>query len=350
MSDITKIMEAYLGMVSDRAELDEASCGTSKKSYKEGQEECPKCEGKGCDHCDDKGYHDVAEKKLDPVDDAENDKKFKDRKDKDIDNDGDVDSSDEYLHKKRKATDDAIDGGKKPANEYAKKPTKESKQVDELSTALIRRAAAAADKKADQAVDRMDKAYDRNKAKGMSHSDAMKSKGFKKNQDIANKKDAQAKKFKSRDADDKSATDAYRRYRAKGGKMGKNQFFAKYKAGYSVSFQNQKGRAVGGTDRHEPGDTYRGKENWYKRESVELDLSDSFMEMWSAIEEAADPKKGALAPEKYDDHSSEHDKKVIAQHKKSDKKIEDNLEDAIKKTFAAGGKSQKKAKEPSKGQ
>jgi len=30
-------------------------------------------------------------------------KKFKDRKDKDIDNDGDVDSSDEFLHKKRKA-------------------------------------------------------------------------------------------------------------------------------------------------------------------------------------------------------------------------------------------------------
>lgn len=30
-------------------------------------------------------------------------KKFKDRKDKDIDNDGDVDGSDEYLHKKRKA-------------------------------------------------------------------------------------------------------------------------------------------------------------------------------------------------------------------------------------------------------
>lgn len=35
-------------------------------------------------------------------------KKFKDRKDKDIDNDGDVDSSDEYLHKKRKAVSKAI--------------------------------------------------------------------------------------------------------------------------------------------------------------------------------------------------------------------------------------------------
>ena len=62
-----------------------------------------------------KGWTLAEKKKLDPVDDAENDKKFKDRKDKDIDNDGDVDSSDEYLHKKRAATDDAIDGGKKPA-------------------------------------------------------------------------------------------------------------------------------------------------------------------------------------------------------------------------------------------
>ena len=67
-------------------------------------------------------------KKLDPVNDKENDKEFKDRKDKDIDNDGDVDSSDEYLHKRRKATDDAIDGGKKPAKEDVKK--KESEKTE----------------------------------------------------------------------------------------------------------------------------------------------------------------------------------------------------------------------------
>ena len=43
------------------------------------------------------------EKEMDPVDPKAAAKKFKDRKDKDIDNDGDVDSSDEYLHKRRKA-------------------------------------------------------------------------------------------------------------------------------------------------------------------------------------------------------------------------------------------------------
>lgn len=36
-------------------------------------------------------------------------KKFADRKDKDIDNDGDVDSTDKYLHKRRKAISKEID-------------------------------------------------------------------------------------------------------------------------------------------------------------------------------------------------------------------------------------------------
>jgi hypothetical protein len=43
-------------------------------------------------------------------------KKFKDRKDKDIDNDGDVDSSDKYLHKRRKAVSKAI--AKKEGNAF----------------------------------------------------------------------------------------------------------------------------------------------------------------------------------------------------------------------------------------
>ena len=45
---------------------------------------------------------------LDPVNKVAVKKKFKDRKDKDIDNDGDVDSSDKYLHKRRKAISKAM--------------------------------------------------------------------------------------------------------------------------------------------------------------------------------------------------------------------------------------------------
>ena len=208
------------------------SCG--KKHYKEEREECPKCEGEGCDHCDGKGYHEIEEKKLDPVDDAENDKKFKNRKDKDIDNDGDVDSSDEYLHKRRKATDDAIDGGEKPAKE------------SEVSADLAKAA-------------------------------------------------AKADKVKINTDDDEII---------------------------KKRLDRKKKDPV---------------------ESLEIDLSKSFVEMWQEMQEAIDPKKGATAPEKHDDHSSEHDKKVIAQHKKSDKKIEDEEEKSHDIVFKAAGKDMKQA-------
>ena len=54
-------------------------------------------------------YYDISED-LDPVDTSkvEPEDDFKDREDKDIDNDGDTDDSDEYLHKKRQAISKAV--------------------------------------------------------------------------------------------------------------------------------------------------------------------------------------------------------------------------------------------------
>ena len=64
--------------------------------------------GKTVDNCvkaGDELTHDgeeLSEKKLDPVNHKELKGKHADRKDKDIDNDGDVDGSDKYLHMRRK--------------------------------------------------------------------------------------------------------------------------------------------------------------------------------------------------------------------------------------------------------
>ena len=75
--------------------------------------------------------------KVEPVDD------FKDRKDKDIDNDGDTDDSDEYLHKKRQAITKAVkaenvnmkeleNAMSETAKKLADKPTKRLKDINNV--------------------------------------------------------------------------------------------------------------------------------------------------------------------------------------------------------------------------
>ena len=63
----------------------------------------------------------VVEGKLDKVNPVAVKKDFKDRKDKDIDNDGDVDDSDEYLHKRRQAVSKSV---KKESEDDADKTNK----------------------------------------------------------------------------------------------------------------------------------------------------------------------------------------------------------------------------------
>ena len=125
-NELKSIAQAYLSMLDEKK--------MAKENDDEDKVECPKCKGEGCDHCDDKGYHmkkddddddekevDEAVKKEDNTNDKSDDgdgmdkvqpkalkKKFANRKDKDLDNDGDTDDSDEYLHNRRKAISKAV--------------------------------------------------------------------------------------------------------------------------------------------------------------------------------------------------------------------------------------------------
>ena len=76
-------------------------------------------------------YYDIDEA-LDKVDPSkvEPEDDFKDREDKDIDNDGDTDDSDEYLHKKRQAISKAIKSTKEGLD---KKPTKRLSDINSVS-------------------------------------------------------------------------------------------------------------------------------------------------------------------------------------------------------------------------
>lgn len=78
-------------------------------------------------------------------------KKFADRKDKDIDNDGDVDDSDKFLHKRRKAVSKAMG---EEITQYEFEMMIEA--LTELSPALLKRARDAAKAKADKLDKRQD--------------------------------------------------------------------------------------------------------------------------------------------------------------------------------------------------
>lgn len=72
----------------------------------------------------------ASKKKMDPVDQKALKKDFKDRNDKDIDNDGDVDKSDEYLHNRRKAVSKAMKKGDKETEvEVQEKAVSQAQQM-----------------------------------------------------------------------------------------------------------------------------------------------------------------------------------------------------------------------------
>ena len=76
-------------------------------------------------------YYEIDEA-LDPVDTdkVEPEDDYKDREDKDIDNDGDTDDSDKFLHKKRQAITKAVKSTKEGLD---KKPTKRLSDINSVS-------------------------------------------------------------------------------------------------------------------------------------------------------------------------------------------------------------------------
>jgi hypothetical protein len=79
----------------------------------------------------------VTEKKLDPVDKSQATKSFNQRKDKDIDNDGNVDSTDKYLHKRRNAISTNVSKKRDkvivdPTIKYVNESNIESKEMKSL--------------------------------------------------------------------------------------------------------------------------------------------------------------------------------------------------------------------------
>ena len=96
---------SILGVWQDAAEMKEQGHDGRTKSYKEHRAKLEAARARR------------EEKKMDKVNPKALKKDFDDRKDKDIDNDGDVDDSDEYLHNRRKTVAKAVKKEEKEVEE-----------------------------------------------------------------------------------------------------------------------------------------------------------------------------------------------------------------------------------------
>ena len=245
-----------------------------------------------------------AKAKLDPVDDKANDKKFKDRKDKDIDNDGDVDSSDKFLHKKRKAIDNEIDGGEKPADNAKPKKgvnpfKKEEVEIDEARQMK--------DPKKDSMVTKGGKTIviDKSKEKeylkkGWTLSEAQDDTEAEKD----DKKPFPPKKKEKGGADD-GETEA----------EAEDDEEAPADTDGEPENDDPKKKKKSGNPKTDDGTAEISK--------IESTSHKAFIEMWSQIEEAVSGGAKPAPAEKIDDKESPKGKEFIAKHKIDKKEVED---------------------------
>jgi hypothetical protein len=130
-----------------------------------------------------------SEAKLDPVNHAELKGSHADRKDKDINNDGKSDKTDEYLHKRRKAVKKAIankpikltpgwgDGGKSMKSSYGKLAKEEQEFIDSLNNEMFEEAGlgeSAEDKHFAKQSQKMQDAINRHLRRGKDYKTAVK--------------------------------------------------------------------------------------------------------------------------------------------------------------------------------
>jgi hypothetical protein len=245
-----------------------------------------------------------AKAKLDPVDDKANDKKFKDRKDKDIDNDGDVDSSDKFLHKKRKAIDNEIDGGEKPADNAKPKKgvnpfKKEEVEIDEARQMK--------DPKKDSMVTKGGKTIVIDKSKEKEY--------LKKGWTLSEAQDdTEAEK------DDKKPFPPKKKKEKGGADDGETEAEAE-----------DDDEAPADTDGEPENDDPKKKKSGNPKtddgtaeiSKIESTNHKAFIEMWSQIEEAVSGGAKPAPAEKIDDKESPKGKEFIAKHKIDKKEVED---------------------------
>ena len=230
---------------------------------------------------------------LDKVDPKAAKKKFKDRKDKDIDNDGDVDDSDEFLHKRRKAIGKAMKKDKPVGNDGEKK-SEISKIGEDIEI-----------------------------FEGLTASNWHKKNAWEKTLAQFNK----AAKGKTGDAIDNAYDSLYQTMRELS-----NQAMVDTHKNMSPAEKRKELRTLKAFIAKALG---RSQAASMVKEDIELGKSTS--KLLDMLESAAKQQKSnATEPEGIMDKESPKSKEFANAHAKSDKKIEDNYEDGVKKTTEAG--------------
>ena len=292
-SDIKRLGEAWASVTSKEEELEEA-----KKTAEDASND-KEDDGEGIDKVDPKAAK----------------KKFKDRKDKDIDNDGDVDDSDEYLHKRRKAIGKAMAKEEYEiyeTNEYeaaleltedsgTKYYTVTSKRTGRKYGGIIAKDPAAAV----ASVMKKEKGTQSKAAGGLGIS----------------RKDYSVKATST--ASQKDAEDEYTDRKGEAPR-------SNYKRGELRHITNP-------TDADKKYSRDQVKRAAARKKAEISKIGESTDELLNMLESAAKAQKAnATKPEGIMDKESPKSKEFANAHNKSDKKIEDNEEDSHDKTFKAG--------------